>query len=93
MPDTLLAALVPHPREHQLTYQGVLAPASPIRRRSPEFLESLRRKAKSQASAGNGGGGDGCSRALGRAPPTVPGERIPKPPRQPPRQGRLVFGK
>ena len=26
-----LAALVPHPREHQLTYQGVLAPASPLR--------------------------------------------------------------
>ena len=24
-----LASLVPHPREHQLTYQGVLAPASP----------------------------------------------------------------
>ena len=24
-----LAAIVPHPREHQLTYQGVLAPASP----------------------------------------------------------------
>ncbi|MFT6831418.1 MAG: hypothetical protein ACJAZN_001581 [Planctomycetota bacterium] len=26
-----LAALVPHPREHQLTYQGVLAPALPLR--------------------------------------------------------------
>ena len=26
-----LAAIVPHPREHQLTYQGVLAPASPLR--------------------------------------------------------------
>ena len=26
-----LAAIVPHPREHQLTYQGVLAPASPWR--------------------------------------------------------------
>ena len=26
-----LASLVPHPREHQLTYQGVLAPASPLR--------------------------------------------------------------
>ena len=26
-----LAALVPHPREHQLTYHGVLAPASPLR--------------------------------------------------------------
>ena len=26
-----LAPLVPHPREHQLTYQGVLAPASPLR--------------------------------------------------------------
>ena len=25
------AAIVPHPREHQLTYQGVLAPASPLR--------------------------------------------------------------
>ena len=26
-----LAAIVPHPREHQLTYQGVLAPASSLR--------------------------------------------------------------
>ncbi|MEM8714133.1 MAG: transposase [Planctomycetota bacterium] len=26
-----MAAIVPHPREHQLTYQGVLAPASPLR--------------------------------------------------------------
>ncbi|MGK0482287.1 MAG: hypothetical protein ACJAQ3_002266 [Planctomycetota bacterium] len=26
-----IAALVPHPREHELTYQGVLAPASPLR--------------------------------------------------------------
>jgi hypothetical protein len=26
-----LAAIVPHPREHQLTYHGVLAPASPLR--------------------------------------------------------------
>jgi hypothetical protein len=26
-----LAAIVPHPREHQLTYQGVLAPAPPLR--------------------------------------------------------------
>ncbi len=26
-----LAAIVPHPREHQLTYQGVLGPASPLR--------------------------------------------------------------
>ena len=26
-----LTSLVPHPREHQLTYQGVLAPASPLR--------------------------------------------------------------
>ncbi|MFT6107886.1 MAG: hypothetical protein ACJA2W_000795 [Planctomycetota bacterium] len=26
-----LAALVPHPHEHQLTYQGVLAPVSPLR--------------------------------------------------------------
>ena len=26
-----LAAAVPHPREHQLTYQGVLAPAPPLR--------------------------------------------------------------
>lgn len=26
-----LVALVPHPREHQLTYFGVLAPASPLR--------------------------------------------------------------
>ena len=26
-----LASLVPHPREHQLTYLGVLAPASPLR--------------------------------------------------------------
>ncbi|QDV04636.1 Putative transposase [Planctomycetes bacterium Poly30] len=26
-----LAALAPHPREHQLTYQGVLAPASSLR--------------------------------------------------------------
>ncbi|MFT5735239.1 MAG: hypothetical protein ACI8WY_003926 [Planctomycetota bacterium] len=54
-----------------------------------KFLESLRRKAKSQASAGNGGGGDGCLQAQGRAPPTGPGERIP----MPPRQGRLDLGK
>ncbi|MFT6111187.1 MAG: hypothetical protein ACJA2W_004117 [Planctomycetota bacterium] len=26
-----LAAIVPHPREHQVTYQGVLAPASSLR--------------------------------------------------------------
>ena len=26
-----LVALIPHPREHQLTYHGVLAPASPLR--------------------------------------------------------------
>ena len=26
-----LVALVPHPREHQLTYFGVLAPAAPLR--------------------------------------------------------------
>ncbi len=44
-----LAAIVPHPREHQLTYQGVLAPASPLRdsvvprpvaRKEPKAAES-----------------------------------------------------
>ena len=29
--NSALAALVPHPREHQWTYFGILAPASPLR--------------------------------------------------------------
>jgi hypothetical protein len=53
-----LVALVPHPREHQWTYFGVLAPASPLRDavvpRSPE-------------PRGPADDGDPCARAKRRS--------------------------
>jgi hypothetical protein len=77
-----LAAIVPHPREHQLTYQGVLAPASPLR----DQLEGVRKAWRNRAVSA--GGGDPSSPALGRSPPAKVDAQIP----MPLLQGRLDFG-
>ncbi len=54
-----LAALVPHPREHQITYHGVLAPASPLRDHVALRPPSSRaRSGKANGSPGNPGSTD-----------------------------------
>ncbi len=64
-----LAALVPHPREHQLTYQGVLAPASPLRdqvvprpviRKEPREVDASNSQ-DSEGSAGESSGSKGST--------------------------------
>ena len=46
-----LVALIPHPREHQLTYHGCLAPASPVRDHVVPLPPSLRERSASTAGA------------------------------------------
>jgi hypothetical protein len=46
-----LVALIPHPREHQLTYHGCLAPASPVRDHVVPLPPSSRERSASAAGA------------------------------------------
>jgi len=64
-----LAALVPRPRRHLVTYHGVLAPAAKARR---EVVPSARQK--------NGSGACAHARRAGEREP--PGEREPERPRR-----------
>ena len=51
-----LVAIMPHPREHQLTYHGTLAPASPLRD------EIVLRRPSARGNASCAEGGDECTR-------------------------------